>query len=108
MDRELHHNGLVVLHHLLIVRLHEVGDAAAAPSIEHLLAVLALLAHHLVMLLLFLLQFVVEGLELRGLVRRARREDRVDVLPEGDLGTEPVHLVVVRVARHAQSCAETA
>ena len=60
---------VVLLHHLLVVvRLHEVGDAAAGPRIQHLLAVLAVLRHHLVMLLLLLLKLVVEGLELGALV----------------------------------------
>ena len=60
---------VVLLHHLLVVvRLHEVGDAAARPRIQHLLAVLAVLRHHLVMLLLLLLKLVVEGLELGALV----------------------------------------
>ena len=60
---------VVLLHHLLVVvRLHEVGDTAARPRIQHLLAVLAVLRHHLVMLLLLLLKLVVEGLELGALV----------------------------------------
>ena len=54
------------------------------------------------MLLFLLLQLVVEGLELGVLVRGPSREDSVDVLAEGDLWTETVHLVVVRVAGHAK------
>lgn len=92
------------MHHLLmVVRLHEVGDAAPTSSVEHLLAVLALLAHHLLMLLLLLFQLVVESVELGALIRRACGEDRVDILAEGDLRAETVHLVVVGVARHAKS-----
>ena len=87
---------VVVVHHLLVVvALHEVRDAATGAWVEHLLAVLALLAHHLVVRLLLLLEFVVEGLELGALARLARREDGVNVLSEADLRAETIHLVVV-------------
>lgn len=58
----------MLVHHVLVVRLHEVGDATSASAVEHLLAILAVLGHHVVMLLLLLFQFVVEGLELGTLV----------------------------------------
>ena len=87
---------VILMHHLLVVvALHEVRNSSARSWVEHLLTVLTLLAHHLMMLLLLLLELVVEGLELGALVGRARREDCVDVLPEGDLRAESVHLVVV-------------
>ena len=74
---------VILMHHLLvIVALHEVRDSASRSRIEHLLAVLTLLAHHLMVLLLFLLEFVVESLELGALIGRTRRENCVDVLAE--------------------------
>ena len=87
---------VILMHYLLVVvALHEVRNSTARSWIEHLLTVLTLLAHHLMMLLLLLLELVVKGLELGALVGRARREDCVDVLPEGDLWAESIHLVVV-------------
>ena len=76
----------VLLDHLLVVvGLHEVGNARCAGSrVQHLLAVLAVLSHHLMVLLFLLLQLVVESLELSTLVVRSR-EDGVDVLAERDL-----------------------
>lgn len=95
---------VILAHHLVVVvGLHEVGEAIAAgptPAIQHLLTVLRVLRHHLVMvLLLLLLQLIVESLELRTLVRGARREHGVDFLAKRYLRAEPVDLVVVRVAR---------
>lgn len=79
---------------VLIVALHEVGDAACCSRIQHLLAVLRLLRHHLVVLLLLLLQLVIERLELSALVARRRgTEHRVDILSHRHFWTETVHLV---------------
>ena len=87
---------VILMHHLLmVVALHEVRNSTARSWVEHLLAVLTLLAHHLMMLLLLLLELVVKGLELGALIRRTRRKDCVDVLSEGDLRTEPIYLVVI-------------
>lgn len=85
-------------HHILIVRLHEVGDGAACPRVQHLLAILTVLSHHLMVLLLFLLELVVEGLKLGALIAGPRREHRVNVLTQGHLRTESIHLVVVAVS----------
>ena len=84
----------ILSNHLrVVVGLHKVRYAATGSWVEHLLAVLAVLGHHLVVLLLLLLELVVECMELGGLTT-ARGEHRVDVLAEGDLWAEPVHLVV--------------
>lgn len=85
----------ILVHNLLVVRLHEVRDATAPAWVQHRLAVLALLTHHLVVLQLLLLQLVVECLELGTLVGRAGGKDSVDILAEGDLRAETIHLVVV-------------
>ena len=81
---------------VLVVALHEVGEASSGSSIEHLLAVLRVTSHQLIVMLL-LLKFVVEGLELLALVRVSeaivRGEDRVYVLSKGDLGAKSVHKV---------------
>ena len=53
------------------------------------------------MLLLLLLQFVVEGLELGALIRRVRRKYGVDVLTKRDLRAETIHLIIIRASRHA-------
>jgi hypothetical protein len=99
---------VLLLHRVLIVRLHEVGKTANAAGIQHLLAILRVLALHIQhLMLLFLLEFVVEGLELVRLRRVASlvatvllvlrtvalvaREDVVDVLAEGHLRAKPVH-----------------
>jgi hypothetical protein len=82
-----------ILNLRVVVRLHEVRDATTSSRVQHLLAVLAVLGHHVVMLLLLLLELVVESMELGGLTT-TRGEHRVDVLAEGDLWAEPVHLVV--------------
>ena len=97
----------VLVHHILVVRLHEIGYAATRSRIQHLLAVLAVLSHHLVMLLL-LLELVVEGLELGALVVGPRREHSVYVLTQGHLWTESVHLVVVAVGRQTHVVQATA
>ena len=55
----------------------------------------------LALVLLFLLQLIVECLELAILGVSASAEHGIDVLAEGDLRAEPVHLVVVRVGLHA-------
>lgn len=94
----------VLAHHILVVRLHEVRDAAASPLVQHLLAVLTVLRHHLVVLLLLLLQLIVESVELCALAARTRRKHRVDVLTKRNLGTEPIiHLVVVAAAWNSHS-----
>lgn len=86
----------LLLHHLLmVIALHEVRDAASAALVQHLLTRLRVLTHHLVVLLLFLLQFIVQRLELAILRACATAEHRVDVLTEGDLRTEAIHLVIV-------------
>lgn len=55
------------------------------------------------MLLLFLLQLVVEGLELATLIALSACKHRIDILAKRDFWTESVHLlVIVRVARHAK------
>ena len=75
----------------MIVALHEVGDAGSASRIQHLLARLRVLSHHLmVRVVLLLLQLVVKCLELAVLGHRAAAEDIVDVLPDLDLGAETV------------------
>ena len=94
---------LLLNRHLLVilVALHEVGNAGGAARIsQHLLARLRILTHHL--LLLLLLELVVQGLELAvvGATCRAT-EHGIDVLSEGNFRAEAVHLVVVRASLHA-------
>lgn len=67
---------------LVVVALHEVRDAASAPRVQHLLTRLRVLGHHLVMLLLLLLQLIVERLELAVLVGCPSAENRIYVLSE--------------------------
>jgi len=49
---------------LLLVGLHEVREATSSSLVQHLLTVLGILTHHLVVMLLLLLELVVESLEL--------------------------------------------
>ena len=75
----------------MIVALHEVGDAGSASRIQHLLARLRVLSHHLmVRVVLLLLQLVVKSLELAVLGYCATAENSVDVLTDLDLRAETV------------------
>ena len=87
-------------HLVVVVRLHEVRYATSSSWVQHLLAGLAVCCYHLmvVVLLLFLLEFVIECVELRTLGAVRRGEDCVYVLSERDLRAEAVHLVVVAAA----------
>ena len=53
------------------------------------------------MLLLLLLQFVVESLELGALIRRVGRKYGVDILTKRDLRAETIHLIIIRASSHA-------
>ena len=87
---------LMLLLRMLVIALHEVGQATTTSGIQHLLAVLRCASHHLIMVLL-LFQFVVESLELLALVGVSKAvvwsENCVDVLAKWDFGTEPIHQV---------------
>lgn len=86
-------------HLVVVVRLHEVRHATSSSWVQHLLAGLAVCCYHLmVVVLLFLLEFVIECVELRTLGAVRRGKDCVNVLSERDLGAKAVHLVVVAVA----------
>ena len=86
---------------LVVIALHKVRDAASAPRVQHLLTRLRVLGHHLVMLLLLLLQLIVERLELAVLVGCSSAENRIYVLSEWDFGTEAIHLVIIRASLHS-------
>ena len=88
---------------MVLVALHEIRDATGAARIaKHLLTRLRVLAHHL--LLLFLLQLIVEGLELAIVGATSwPTKHSIDVLAKRYLWAETVHLVVVGVRLHTNS-----
>jgi len=86
---------------LVVVALHEVRDATSAPRVQHLLTRLGVLSHHLVMLLLLLLQLIVERLELAVLVGHSSAKNRIYVLTKGHFGAEAIHLVIIRASLHS-------
>lgn len=95
VDLRVHHLGVVV-------RLHKVWYAPSSSRVEHLLASLAVLGHHLVVVMLLLLfEFVVECMELCTLSSVRRGEDCIDVLSQRDLWAESIYLVVVAATRHS-------
>ena len=81
-----------MLNHLLVVvALHEVGDACTATWVEHLLTRLGILCHHLMVgVVLLLLELVVKRLELAVLRHGSAAKDIVNVLTNLDFWAEAV------------------
>ena len=93
---------------LLLVGLHEIWEATSTSLVYHLLTILRILTHHLVLMLLLLLELVVESLELVvlwGMTMTSMRvrtmctvalwtwKHIIDVLAQADFRTESIHYV---------------
>ena len=95
---------LLLLNHLLVIAvtaLLKVRDASSSTRIQHLLARLRIQWHHLVMDLLFLLQLVVQCLELIFLRYDAAAVACIIVLSELHLRAKAIYLIVVGATLHA-------
>ena len=116
---------------LLLVGLHEIWESASTSLVYHILTILRILTHHLVLMLLLLLELVVESLELVVLWGVAMTGMRmrtmstvalwtckhiIDILAQADFWTESIHqvrrCVLIAISSHVShsdvtSCTST-